>query len=116
MAFDEGLAQRIRESRGEGLDEKKMFGGLAFLDRGNMVFGVMGDVLMVRVGAESHESAISQPHAREMDFTRRPMRGMIYVDPPGIEHNGDLQAWLGKGRGFTPTLPAKQARLKGLKQ
>ena len=107
MAFDEGLAQRIRESRGEGLDEKKMFGGLAFFDRSNRVFGVMGDVLMVRIGAESHESAISQPHAREMDFTGRPMRGMIYVDPPGIEDDGDLQAWLEKGLGFTSTLTAK---------
>lgn len=107
MAYDEGLAQRIRESGGDGLDEKKMFGGLAFLDRGNMAFGVMGDVLMVRVGKQNHASAIAQPHTREMDFTGRPMRGMIYVDPPGIESDADLQTWLESGLGFSSTLPAK---------
>ena len=69
MAYDEGLAQRIRELHGGELQEKKMFGGLAFMDRGNMSFGVNGDVLMVRVGPDNHEEAISQPHAREMDFT-----------------------------------------------
>ena len=107
MAYDEGLAQRIRELRGAGLNEKKMFGGLAFMDRGNMAFGVMGEVLMVRVGADNHESALSQPHAREMDFTGRPVRGMIYVDAPGIEDDDDLQAWLQRGLSFTATLPAK---------
>ena len=107
MAYDEGLAQRVRELCGDGLDEKKMFGGLGFFDRGNMAFGVMGDVLMVRVGPQSYESALSQPHVREMDFTGRPMRGMIYVDPPGIEDDDDLQGWLEKGLKFTSSLPAK---------
>ncbi|MCH8327082.1 MAG: TfoX/Sxy family protein [Candidatus Marinimicrobia bacterium] len=107
MAYDEGLAQRVRELCGDGLDEKKMFGGLGFFDRGNMAFGVMGDLLMVRVGPEIYESALSQPHVREMDFTGRPMRGMIYVDPPGIEDDDDLQAWLEKGLKFTSSLPAK---------
>ena len=77
------------------------------MDRGNMAFGVAGDVLMVRIGSENHESAMSQPHAREMDFTGRPMRGMVYVDSPGIEEDGDLQTWLERGLSFTSTLPAK---------
>lgn len=77
------------------------------MDRGNMAFGVVGEELMVRVGADNHESALSQPHAREMDFTGRPMRGMIYVESTGIEEDDDLQAWLERALSFTSTLPAK---------
>jgi len=109
MAYDEGLAQRIREIRGEpdGLIEKKMFGGLAFIDRGNMAFGVASDSLMVRVGPEKHEEYLALPHARPMDFTGRPMKGMIFVDLMGVESDDDLRAWLDRGFNFTQTLPSK---------
>ena len=87
MAYDEGLAQRIREALTERDDvtEKKMFGGLAFLLGGNMCCGVVGDELMVRVGAAAYSEALTQPYARQMDFTGRPMRGMVYVDCEGFE-------------------------------
>ncbi|MCH7529041.1 MAG: TfoX/Sxy family protein, partial [Candidatus Marinimicrobia bacterium] len=64
MAYDEGLAQRIRETfEGQpGVVEKKMFGGIAFMVQGNMSVGVVGEELMVRVGPEGHEEALSQPH------------------------------------------------------
>ncbi len=109
MAYDEGLAQRIREllDGKEGLTERKMFGGLAFMIHGNMCGGVAGDTLMLRVGPDGHDDALSQPHARAMDFTGRPLKGMVYVDPPGIESDDDLQAWLGRALSFVHSLPMK---------
>ncbi|KAA3619310.1 MAG: RNA methyltransferase [Calditrichaeota bacterium] len=109
MAFDEGLAQRIREllASTPGIEEKKMFGGLCFLDRGNMVGGIVGSELMMRVGAEKYDEALNEPHVRKMDFTGRSMRGMIYVGEAGIEADENLEKWLKKGLAFTQNLPAK---------
>ena len=93
MAYDERLAQRVREELADrpGYAEKKMFGGLCFLLRGNMCCGVGKDGLMVRVGPEQYESALADDHARQMDFTGRPMKGFVFVHPgpqdgPGPEN------------------------------
>jgi hypothetical protein len=69
MAFDEGLAERVRHLHGAepGLSERKMFGGLCFLVNGNMAFGIVGSELMVRVGQDAYIEALSLPEAREMD-------------------------------------------------
>ena len=109
MAFDEGLAQRIRESLAEHEDvvERKMFGGLAFMLRGNMCVGVVGSELMVRVGPDAYEAALSEPPARAMDFTGRPMKGMVYVGCDGFEADADLERWIERGAGFAGSLPAK---------
>ena len=109
MAYDEGLAQRIREAVEErpGISEKKMFGGLCFLVAGNMCFGVVGDELMVRVGPEAYERDLARGHAREMDFTGRPMKGMLYVATAGFDSDADLEAWLARGLHFAESLPAK---------
>ncbi len=109
MAYDEALAARIRSAfEGEpGVMEKKMFGGVAFMVRGNMACGVTGDEIMVRVGPDNHEDALSRPHARPMDFTGRPMRGMIYVARPGFESDQDLAAWVESGASFARSLPPK---------
>ena len=109
MAYDEGLAQRIREHLDgqQGLREKKMFGGLAFLLSGNMCCGVVGDELMVRVGPDGYDEAMGQPHAREMDFTGRAMRGMVYVGVAGIEDDADLAGWVDRGAAFASSLPPK---------
>ena len=114
MAYDEGLAQRIREAidelppgERERSSEKKMFGGLCFLLGGNMAAGIVGDELMVRVGPDAYEDALSQPHAREMTFTGRAMRGMVYVGVDGFESDGDLRRWLAQGIAFASALPDK---------
>ncbi len=110
MAYDEALAARIRTAfEGEpGIIEKKMFGGVAFMVSGNMACGVAsGDELMVRVGPDSYEDALSRPHARPMDFTGRPMRGMVYVSRPGFECDDVLAAWVESGASFARSLPAK---------
>ena len=109
MAFDEGLAQRVLEllEKIEGFSEKKMFGGMCYLLNGNMVCGVIKDELMVRVGKENYAEAVALPHAREMDFTGRPVRGMIYVDVDGIETDADLECWVSKGLDYASSLPPK---------
>ncbi len=109
MAYDEGVAQRLREALSDEDDvvEKKMFGGIAFMHRGNMCCGVVGDELMLRVGADAYDAALREPHARPMDFTGRPMRGMLYVGTDGFESDEALAAWLQRATAFTKTLPAK---------
>ena len=109
MAYDEELAERVRRALTprEGLVEKKMFGGIAFMLRGNMCCGIVRNDLMVRVGPERHEEALAQPHARPMDFTGRAMKGMVYVGPEGLRSDADLNAWLRRGVEFAETLPPK---------
>ena len=109
MAYDEGLAQRIREALEERSDvvEKKMFGGLTFLLGGNMTVGVVGDELMVRVGPDAYEKALKLKHAREMDFTGRSMKGLIYVGCEGLESDKNLAKWVQRGVDFAGSLPAK---------
>jgi TfoX/Sxy family transcriptional regulator of competence genes len=84
-----------------------MFGGIAFMVRGNMCAGVIKDDLMLRVGTERYEDVLARPGARPMDFTGRPMKGMIYVDPRAIESDASLQEWVGLGLAFAGSLPAK---------
>ena len=111
MAFDEGLAQRIREHLDErkGVSERRMFGGLCFMVGGNMCCGVVGEELMVRVGPDGYDEALALPHAREMDFTGKPMRGMLYVGTAGIEEDEDLARWVDRGAAFAGSLPSKSA-------
>jgi TfoX/Sxy family transcriptional regulator of competence genes len=112
VAFDEFLGGRIRTALSQRSDvvEKRMFGGLAFMVAGNMAVGVIGEDLMVRVGPEANDDALSQPHARPMDFGGRPMAGYVYVAPGGVETDQMLTAWVDRGVTFATTLPAKTAR------
>lgn len=109
MAYDEGLAERIRAILGDGagLDEKRMFGGICFLSRGRMVAGIVGDRLMARVGPQAYADALARPHVREMDFTGRPMRGFVTVEPEGIAEDDDLRTWLERCLRFVETQPPK---------
>jgi TfoX/Sxy family transcriptional regulator of competence genes len=109
MAYDEKLAERIRRALAgrEGLSERKMFGGIAFMLNGNMCCGLTSDALMVRVGADRFAAALAEPHARPMDFTGRPMKGMVYVDPAGYATDAGLAAWIGRGVEFAASLPPK---------
>jgi TfoX/Sxy family transcriptional regulator of competence genes len=109
MAFDKQLADRVRSSLAgvTGVEEKRMFGGLCFLVNGNMSCGIAGDTLMVRVGPESYDSALARPHTREMDFTGRPLTGMVYVDPTGIKPDEALAEWVELGTRFAASLPPK---------
>jgi len=84
-----------------------MFGGIAFMHAGNMCCGIVGDALMARVGPTAYADALNRPHAREMDFTGKAMRGFVYVDPPGFIEDSQLREWLDLCQAFTGSLPAK---------
>ena len=112
MAFDEGLAQRVREALAgrPGITERRMFGGLAFLVDGKMFVGISGSKLMARVGVERYQDALAVPHVRQMDFTGKPMKGYVYVDPPGLVEDKDLGAWVSWCSAYAAALPAKASR------
>lgn len=109
MAYDEGLADRIRDvlAGRDGVREQKMFGGIAFMVDGHMTVGIVNDELMVRVGAEGEDDALAQPHARVMDFTGRPMTGFVQVAAAGVATESDVRAWVHRAFAFTATLPPK---------
>lgn len=110
MAYDEGLAQRVREYLHElkHVEEKKMFGGLCFMVSRHMCCGILDDKLMARVGPDHYEQLLEKEHAFPMDFTGKPMRGMIYVKPDGLESDQDLKAWVHVCLDFISTLPPKK--------
>lgn len=112
MAYDEGLAERIREIlRGRrDIAEKKMFGGLAFMSRGRMFIGITDDALMARVGPDRYAEALKRRHVREMDFTGKPLKGYVYVDPPGFESDADLSDWVESCRLGVRSLPPKKRK------
>ena len=112
MAFDPVLAQRVREVVGgrPGITERKMFGGLAFLVQGKMFVGIRNSSLMARVGPERHYDALAMPSVRVMDFTGRPMRGYVYIDPPAIAEEHDLKAWVLWCSEYVARLPEAKKR------
>lgn len=109
MAYDADLANRVRERLGgeDRVNEKAMFGGLAFLLSGNMAVGITGDELMVRVGPDATDDALGRPHARPFDMTGRPMRGWILVAAGGVREERDLDDWVARGVAFARSLPPK---------
>ena len=112
MAYDEKLAQRIRLAFGRRRDvaERKMFGGLTFLCGGRMCCGVVGADLMVRVAEDQFDEVVRRRHVRPMDFTGRPLRGFVYVSPPGFRTAAALRAWLSSGERVASQKAAKPAR------
>jgi TfoX/Sxy family transcriptional regulator of competence genes len=109
MAFDEALADRIREilAARPALSERKMFGGIAFMVAGNMAVGVIGEDLMVRLDPADAERSLSEPHTRPMDFTGKPAKNMVYVDSEGTASDEDLAGWVEAGADYASSLPPK---------
>lgn len=109
MAFDERLAGRVRAALAgrRGITERRMFGGLAFMVRGRMFVGIQGKTLMARIGPDAYEPALKKPHVRPMDFTGKPLRGYVYVDPAGIAGTRALRGWVERCLAHARTLPPK---------
>jgi len=109
MAYDRGLAQRVREllAEEEGFAEKQMFGGVCFLLHGNMACGIINDDLIVRVGLPDYEASLALPHTRRFDITGRALKGWVMVATDGYEADDDLSGWVRKGVHFALTLPPK---------
>ena len=112
MPYDEGLAERLREQFQDRSDveEKKMFGGLCFMLSNHMCCGIVKDTLMARVGTDNYKKCLARKHTREMDFTGKAMKGMVYVTPEGIESDTDLAEWVGFCSSFVESLPPKKPK------
>jgi TfoX/Sxy family transcriptional regulator of competence genes len=111
-AYDTEIAERVRHALADRADvaEKRMVGGLSFLVGGNMCCGVTGQRLMVRVGAEGRDSALTEPHVRPMEFAGRSLRAFVCVDQDGFRTEAALAAWIQRGLDVVALLPAKPAR------
>lgn len=109
MAYDESLAERIRDAlnRTKGILEKKMFGGVCFLLHGNILVGVWKDSLIARIGTDAYAEVRHEPHVREFDVTGRPMKGWVMVEPDGLDDDASLQTWIERAIQYVETLPAK---------
>jgi hypothetical protein len=110
MAFDDALAQRIRElfDGQPDVTERRMFGGIAFLVGGNMCCGVLGDDLIVRLDPEqAEELLVSMRGVREFDVTGRPMRGWLFVGAGAIAEDAELATWVDRAETFASSLPPK---------
>ena len=111
MAYDEKLAQRVRKSLPQrGVEEKKMMGGLTFMVNGKMCVGVHNEDLMVHLDPEIHDSALKRKGARTMDFTNKPMRGFIFVNPAGTKAQKDLDHWLSLALDFNKRAKSSKKR------
>jgi TfoX N-terminal domain len=117
VAYDEDLADRVRAAVPDALavTERKMFGGLAFMLSGHMFCGVVEDTLMVRLGPDGADRALDRAHVRPTDFTGRPAKGAVFVEPGGL-HGAALQDWVDAAIEYARGLPPKQATPSGRKR
>jgi len=110
MAYDEDLAQRLRDllTDEKGIAEKKMFGGLAFLQHGNMsVSASRNGGLLARIDPADTDAALASPHVARMEMRGRTMDGWITVAPEGLKSKREVAAWTHRSLSFVRTLPPK---------
>ena len=110
MGYDEDLASRIRElvSSEEGLTEKRMFGGLAFMINGNMSVSASGQGgLLLHVDPDETDTLLRKPHAHPFEMRGRTMRGWLRVDAEGVKTRRELQRWVRRGVSYARSLPSK---------
>ena len=109
MAYDEELADRVRELIGDpGVEERRMFGGLAFMIDGNMAVVASGQGgLMVRVEPDETDALVAMAHVRPFEMRGRPMNGWVRVDPKGLGTEGELEPWVARGVAYARLLPPK---------
>lgn len=110
MAYDPELADRLRAALAgqDGLTEKKMFGGIAYLIDGHMACGVNERRLMLRLGEAGAAAALGEAHVSPMDFTGRPIKTMVYVEPEGHATDAVLRRWALEAVSFARTLPPRK--------
>lgn len=114
MAFNESLANRIRERLSDlpNIEEKKMMGGLVFMYNGKMCVGVTNDELMCRIDPELHEDLVERNGCRTMDFTNRPMIGYILINENGMRAQKDFEFWMNLALDFNPKAKSSKKRKK----
>ncbi|MDT0166075.1 TfoX/Sxy family protein [Actinotalea sp. AC32] len=107
MAVDEGLVARVRERlAGPTLSERRMFGGAVLMTHGHMTVGVTGAELMVRVGRDAVDDALTRPGTRPLDMSGRPMRDWVLIDGSALDDD-ELDAWVSRASTFVATLPPR---------
>ncbi len=114
MAYDEKLANRIREKM-DGLDnveEKAMMGGLTFMYNGKMCVGIIKDELMCRIDPALHDAAVEMQGCRTMDFTNRPMKGYIMIDETGMKSKKDFDYFVDMALDYNKTAKASKKKKK----
>lgn len=107
MAFDENLADRVRHSLHEKrvlFHEKKMMGGLTFMVNDKMCIGIVKNDLMARIGKDNYENAILKQGCRQMDFTGKPMKGYVFLEPMAVDMDSELDYWIDLALEFNRTL------------
>ena len=105
MAYDEHLNDRIHLAftrKGIAFEEKKMMGGVCYLVDGKMCVGVVKESMMARIDPDKTADALHRPGCREMDFTKKPMKGFVLVDPEGTDLDRDLDYWIDLAMEFNP--------------
>ena len=105
MAYDTHLADRIYrilKDKKITFEEKKMMGGLCYMVNEKMCVGIIKENLMVRLDPEIQSTVMKKPGAREMDFTKRPMKGFVFVEPIGVDMDSDLEEWIQFALDFNP--------------
>ncbi|MFZ0161927.1 MAG: TfoX/Sxy family protein [Kineosporiaceae bacterium] len=110
MAYDEDLGDRVRElvKDQEGLTERRMFGGLAFLIHGNMAVSASSrGGLLLRVDPAQTEALVHEPGARRFDMRGREMDGWLHLDPDVLSTDRELEQWVARGLAYARSLPAK---------
>jgi TfoX/Sxy family transcriptional regulator of competence genes len=115
--YNENLEEKIdaATSRWQNTAKKKMFGGVGYLIKGNMAFGIWKDFLIVRMSKEQGEKSLKDKNARPFDITGRPMAGWVMVAEPGWRSAAGLSKWLVIGKQFALSLPGKTAKSKARK-
>lgn len=109
MAYDEFLADRIRKAfqdQQASFEEKKMMGGICYLVDGKMAAGVVKNKLMARIGPDIYDEALKKKGCTEMDFTKKPMKGYVFIEPEGTDLDSDLDYWISLCLDFNPKAKA----------
>lgn len=112
MAYNEHLAERVRETlkRTANVEEKKMMGGITFMVNDKMCVGVSKNELMARIDPDIYEVALRRKGCHEMNFTGRPMKGFIFVDPKGTSNKRDLNYWIDLALDFNKKAKASKKK------
>ena len=113
MAYDEYLHERIESvlnAKNIPFEAKKMMGGLCFMVDDKMCLGIVKNELMARVGEEQYQELIDREGAKPMDFTKRPMKGYLFVEPEGFDFEEDLEFWIDKCLAFNPEAKSSKKR------
>ena len=111
MAYNEFLADRISQALKEKsvpFDEKQMMGGLTFMVDSKMCVGIVKESLMVRIDPLIYDEALKKKGCREMDFTNRPMKGFVFIDPEGYDMDSDLEYWIDLALEYNPKAKSRK--------